>query len=163
PTLARLQGRDRRSLGAAVGDVAGDAGSSGGEGGFAHDVVAIEDGARFLGGHLHWHALRDSGADEISHCGTPHVVEATTLHPGGNAGTTPRLPEVANGKAVAVEDERAVEAALSRTADDDVEEIARQDQDTRPAGLRVDAAQADHATDDVAIAAIQREVAPLQA
>ena len=66
------------------------------------------------------------------------------------------------GKAVAVEDERAVEAALSRTADDDVEEIARQDQDTRPAGLRVDAAQADHATDDVAIAAIQREVAPLR-
>ena len=52
-------------------------------------------------------------------------MEAPALDPGGSAGATPRLPEVADGKAVAVEDQGAVKATLGHTADDDVEKIAR--------------------------------------
>src|SRR5262249_49330704 len=81
-----------------------------------HDVVAIEDGAGAVPGDGHGHALGHAGADHVADGRAPHVVEELSRQPRTLAGRPPRLAEVADGLAVAVEDQRAVEAPRGGTA-----------------------------------------------
>src|SRR3989449_8581237 len=60
----------------------------------AHDVVAIEHGARLVAGYLHRDALRDAGVDHISDRGAPEVVRMHPRDAGRLAGRRPCLPEV---------------------------------------------------------------------
>ena len=90
------------------------------------DPVALEDADRLMPSHAHCHALIDAGRHEITDGGAPEIVKdqrgphdrlaSPVEHrasvtpqlrlgkPGGDAGGRPRLTEVANARAVPMED-----------------------------------------------------------
>src|SRR5262249_54738676 len=68
--------------------------------------------------------------------------------PERGARAPPRLPKVADRTALAMEDERTVQAARGGCGRDDVQEIAHQGEHARPAVLRPRAAEPDRATHD---------------
>src|SRR5437867_2652064 len=62
--------------------------------GRAHDVVAVEHGARPVAGHLHGDALRDAGVDHVAHGTAATVVPEHAGHAGRLAGRGPGVAEI---------------------------------------------------------------------
>ena len=81
---------------------------------FVDDVVAVEDGAGLVAGQEHGNALGDAGADQVAGGGAAAIVEEASRHAGRLTGGAPRRAPAADGDAVAVEDERAVDSIRSR-------------------------------------------------
>ena len=67
----------------------------------AHDVVALEDGAGLVPGHLHGDTLGHARAHEVAHGGAAEVVRNSAGAAGGDPRFPPRLVESALGDALA--------------------------------------------------------------
>lgn len=61
----------------------------------AHNVVAIEDGARLVPGDGHRHAFDDAGVDHVADRGAPEIVPEHPRRAGFLAGRPPGAAEVA--------------------------------------------------------------------